>query len=236
MSPPIALLVPSRGRPHNARALIESWQATTEGKSWLWFLIDEDDPTANAYSQLWSELNNGPSLQLGFWFGTPARLVEWTNVAATHFMGRHAILGSVGDDHRLSLGWESTILRAFDELGGTGIVYGDDGIRGEDCATAFFFSSNIVRTLGYMGPPTLEHLFVDDAAMALGRAAGCLRYVPELKIPHLHPIAHKAEWDDTYQRGNGGEVWAKDSAAFEAWKRDGLKDAAAKIKALRGTP
>lgn len=208
----ILLIVPSRGRPHNAVELIKTWRATTEGKSELRFYVDSDDPTAYQYPEEFTSI------------GEPGRLVGITNRIAVANTSYYKMFGSIGDDHRFeSAGWETKLLRALDKLGGRGVVYGDDGVHGENLCTAFFISANVVKALGYMIFPGLEHLYADNFALELGKAMRKLTYLPDVKIAHHHPIAKKAAWDATYEIGNNPGVWDRDSKAFADWQ-DNYKD------------
>ena len=212
----ILLIVPSRGRPHNAVELIKTWQSTTEGKSELRFYVDDDDPTALRYPAEFTTV------------GEPGRLVGITNRIAVANVNYYTMFGSIGDDHRFeSPGWETKLLKGLDKLGGRGVLYGDDGVHGQNLCTAFFMSTNIVKALGYMIYPSLEHLYADNFALELGKAMGKLKYLSDVKITHYHPIAKKAEWDTTYDIGNNADVWARDGAAFDYWKRN-LKELDAK--------
>lgn len=219
---PIALLVPTRARPHNARKLIDAWWSATEGKSTLYFMVDSDDPEILSYQDIAITVDNADVVVM---IGRPARLVEWTNFMAEHLWQRtgHKIFGSIGDDHLPeSSGWESAIIEAVEAMPNkAGVVYGDDGVHGGNLATAFFMTANITDALGYMCPPELEHLYCDNAAMDIGRAS-TLIYLPDVKITHYHPIAGKAEWDDTYVRGNEGRVQHHDSLAYSKWKAEEL--------------
>lgn len=214
----ILLVVPSRGRPHNAERLRRAWEATTEGCSELRFLVDLDDPTRHDYPEDLTDI------------GIPGRLVVLTNRCAIANLDRFRVFGSIGDDHLPQTRWEGPVLDAFDE--GAHVVYGDDGVHGERIPTAFFMSSAAVRARGHMIPPTFEHLFADNQALDLGRAADCVRYLPEVKITHLHPIVGLAPDDETYRRGTGPEVWARDEAAYRAWVADGLPRETELIRAL----
>jgi hypothetical protein len=82
-------------------------------------------------------------------------------------------------------------------------------------------SSDIVRTLGQMVPPTMQHLFVDDYWKALGIGIGQLHYVPEVVIEHMHPSAGKAEMDDSYAITNHPDRYESDGAAWKAYRDDG---------------
>jgi hypothetical protein len=131
---------------------------------------------------------------------------------------RHARRSS-GDDHRVrTRGWDEALT---DAAGPVGIAYGDDLIQGVELPTSVVMSSDIVRTLGQMVPPTLQHLFVDDYWKALGIGIGQLHYVPEVVIEHMHPSAGKAEMDDSYAITNHPDRYESDSAAWKAYRDDG---------------
>lgn len=219
----LAIIVPSRGRPDQFSGLFASWRSTTRGRSELVACLDDDDPTGDDYPP------DAPGLT--YMRGPRRGLVSWTNSAAIRVVGRCRAIASLGDDHRLVGDWEDAVLDALDDLG-TGIVYGDDGIQGESLPTACFMTSDIVAMLGFMAPPPIEHLYCDNYWLELGRRAGCLRYLPHVSTPHLHPIAGRGEWDDTYREGNSSG--ARDRRAFDRWVVDRLDDDAAKVRLLRG--
>jgi hypothetical protein len=78
-------------------------------------------------------------------------------------------------------------------------------------------SSVIIRALGYMVPPGLEHLYLDDFWKRLGQDLGHLEYLPDVIIEHCHPNAGKATWDDGYERVNSPGQNAWDRAAYGAF-------------------
>lgn len=234
MLTPIALLVPTRGRPRAVIELLASWRATTTGESSLVFAVDDDDPMAVVPQALAATVPNvlcmtGPRRTMGRWTNDLAALALQAPLSPTVF-------GSLGDDHRLEGEWEAQVLAALDELPGrVGIVYGDDTHHGENLATSAFVTANIVATLGWMIPPGIEHLYADNAWLELGRAAGVLRYLPEMRIPHNHP-AHEGltfdQWDQTYREGTGDEAWERDGRAFDRWRAEQLEHDAAEVRAL----
>jgi hypothetical protein len=77
-----------------------------------------------------------------------------------------------------------------------------------------------------MAPPTLTHLYVDNAWLDLGRALESITYLPDTVIEHLHPHAGKAEPDEGYERVNGDAMYDADRAAYDAWKIHLGQDAA----------
>lgn len=223
----IALLVPTLGRPQNAERLIDAWNATTEGRSDLWFLVDDDDPCRGDYLDVCR--HSGAQVEIG----RPARLVSWTNRAALDRMHRYEVFASWGDDHVPLDRFETPIMDAVDDAGGVAIIGTNDLVHGPAIPTACCVTSNIVRALGWMALPTLEHLACDLAWKALAVAAGCWRYLPDVRVEHRHPIVGKADWDPTYSVGNDGAVSARDHLAYDAWGQDGIEVDAAKVRALR---
>jgi len=221
----ILVIVPTRGRPDWALRLSESHRATTDGLSDIVFMVDDDDPCAAEY------VDRVPNVVVG----NPAKLVEWTNRIAVANVDNYQVFGSVGDDHLFeTIGWERLILSGFDAVGGTGVVYGDDGYQGENLPTACFVSTDIVAALGWMAPPQLEHMFCDNFWLALGRALGRVRYVPAVKITHLHPAAGKAEWDASYRETNSDAKMTADQQAWAAFVGSGgLREAVAVIESAK---
>lgn len=234
---PIGIVIPTLNRIENCRKLIEQWSKTTVGLSTLYFCIDNTDPALDEYRRMEHDCAIHSSFvgrNVRFVVGEPARLCAWTNRMAVALTGEHRLIGSIGDDHRpMSIEWEVHLLDALDEMGGTGFLYGNDTVHGERLPTACFVSADIIRVLGWMAPPALIHLFIDNVWRDLGEASGCVKYLPGVVIEHFHPIKGAAEWDQTYQEGNSSEVWTADAAAYSTWKRDEMAAAVAKIKALR---
>ena len=213
----MAVFVPSRGRPQNIADLVQSWRETAAGAADLVVRVDDDDPQLPAYRALeiwhepWAWLLTGPRLRLG----------PTLNELAAEY-GEYTAIGFMGDDHRpRTPKWDGQILDVLQQLG-SGIVYGDDLLQHERLPTAVFMTSNIAGALGYMCPPGLLHLFLDDAWKALGEGMARLRYLPGVVIEHLHPVAGKAAEDDGYREVNSDERYTADGAAFEIWKRDVL--------------
>ena len=142
----------------------------------------------------------------------------------------------MGDDHRpRTKGWDTDYLDALDDLG-TGMVYGDDLFQGEKLPTQIAMTVDIVRAVGWMAPPALRHLYVDSSWLALGKAADCIRYLPDVVVEHVHP-AHpdgpKQAWDEGYKRVNSQAMYRRDGFNFERLRRTELPAAAEKIRRLR---
>lgn len=208
------VIVPSRGRPDNIRELIQAWEQTRSYASLL-VVVDDDDESLEGYRDVMRDV---PDWVQPLAVAPRKRLCPTLNDFAMANVELYDILGFMGDDHRpRTAGWDHRFAMAITQLGGTGVVYGNDLIQGANIPTAVWMSSCIVETLGYMVPPGLIHLFADDSWKAWGNGIHRLTYLNDVVIEHLHPVAQKSEWDDTYKECNSGEVWSADEAAFKTY-------------------
>lgn len=234
----LLVVVPSRGRPESVARVAQAWRETgAHEDASLVFAIDEDDPRYGEYYAIARCVDRPGILQVSFvgmatWLPMVHKLNECAAAAAGAEPGWGGI-AFMGDDHLpRTPGWARAYLDALRELG-TGIVYGDDGIQGEKLPTQWAMTSDIVRALGRMVPAPVEHLYCDNAIKDLGEQAGCLRYLSDVLIEHMHPIAGKAPTDAGYQRVNRPEQYARDGAAYRLWKQTQLAMDAGIVRTLR---
>jgi|HubBroStandDraft_2_1064218.scaffolds.fasta_scaffold11961_2 hypothetical protein len=222
------MLCPSRGRPGNAAALAALWPDVTESAR-LHLIADADDPELAGYEAI--PLPAHVSLDI---IDGPRRLGPILNSAGPPHAAAADAVGFLGDDHRpRTAGWDTALLAALD--GRAGVAYGDDLFQHERVPTACVISASLIRALGYMVPPGLAHLYLDDFWARLGMDAGNLSYCPDVVIEHLHPAAGKGIWDAGYTLANSAETWTADGAAWEQFLADRWPaDLAAMRKRLAG--
>lgn len=221
------VIVPSRGRPANIRALIDVWERT-RSYAQLLVVIDDDDEFLDQYEMVMETAPDWVSLEI-----TPRkRLGPTLSEYAVKNAPLYDIIGFMGDDHRpRTPHWDRRFAVAIAQVGGVGVAYGNDLIQGANLPTAVWMSSCIVETMGYMVPPGMTHLFCDDAWKAWGEGLGRLVYLHDVTIEHVHPVAQKAEWDPTYVECNSGEVWGADEETFRAYMATTFQSDIDKIKA-----
>lgn len=214
----LLVLVPSRGRPQNAARLSEGWKKTDTLNADLVFVTDWDDPELTAYRTLLEEgvidsmVTFGPDLTGG---DNSSGMVRPLNRAVEIYREAYHYVGFMGDDHMpRTTGWEDRVIEALDSSEPR-VVYGNDLFQGRRLATAAFMHMRMVKAMGWMAPPVLSHLYVDNFWMELGRAFG-LVYLEDVVIEHLHPAAGKAAPDERYAAVNAPSVDTADRAAFEA--------------------
>lgn len=215
----LLIITPTRGRPRGAQRLIDAAAATCTARTDLILAVDDDDDSYTGLTGSF-ELHRGPRDTCG----------GWTNkIAAEHAAGYRAV-ASIGDDHEpLTRGWDSTLLKAIEGMGGTGIAYGNDTQHGEDVPTAAVISTDIVTALGWVFQPTMTHFYADLVWKEIAWAL-CLAYVPEVVIKHYNPNYGTAEMDATYKEAR--DKYAEDGVAYGEWGANQREADRATIRAL----
>lgn len=216
--------MPTRGRPENAIRLFHAFKETAYFSD-LVFCIDDDEK--NLYdelytlceNELWVKVVNAPRMGLN---GT-------LNYWATWYAKDYSYVAFMGDDHLpRTKHWDYEFAKALD--GKLGVAYGNDLIQGEALPTAVFMSANIINKLGYMSPPELRHLFMDNFWKHVGAELGNLQYLPEQIIEHLHYTVGKAELDERYQAVNNAEMHLHDEQVFARYIQEQWPDELEKLK------
>lgn len=216
----LGILLPTRGRPHNLNRFLEAVGATAD--DWhLYLRLDYDDPEAPAYDKVLENLTrsrvtvvHGERVGFGPSLNQLAARAEGDGVSH---------LGMFGDDVVPETpGWDTALVEALgDDLG---VAYGDDGLRDKhqrDLPTHYVTQTEVYRLLGYLAPPTIRHLFLDNVARDVGRYLKNFVYVP-VKISHLHPWAEGEHLhDQTYKEGGRNpDIRNADRLAYIRWAQD----------------
>jgi hypothetical protein len=215
---PLAVIVPTRGRPGNAARLAKAFRETDALNALVVFVADADDPELPGYRKL---LDDGeiPRLMISEHPGGRG-LCRALNYAAARYAALYEAVGFMGDDHLpRTTGWDDRILDTLDSLQPR-IVYGNDLIQGPALPTAAFLQSRMVNAMGFMAPYAMRHLYIDNFWKELGERLNGLVYLPDVVIEHLHPVGGKAEWDERYRAVNAADADARDRDAWLTY-RDG---------------
>jgi len=222
----LLVIVPSRGRPQNIKALWEAWEATSTGPADLLVAADDDDPTLDDYRMVCGEL--GIELVVG----PRLRMCPTLNRIAVERSPRHFAIGFMGDDHRpRTEGWTDRYLETLRELG-TGFVYGNDLVARERLPTQFALTSDIVLALGAVVPAPVKHMYADNMIYDLGHDIDRIRYLPDVVVEHLHPIVGTAEDDAGYREVSAPEAFEADRLVYAHWYEHDRPRDAEKLRAL----
>jgi hypothetical protein len=222
-------IVPSRSRPDNIAALIESWKQT-RCMADLLVVIDNDDPELDNYRRVLLGVDGYP--WLSFVESDRLRLVGSLNKFAVGAAPLYDSIGFMGDDHRPRTPiWDGLMAAQLRSMK-TGVVYGNDLLQGKNLPTEVVMTTDIISALGYMVPPTIQHLYADNFWLTIGREIGRIEYMDHVVIEHLHPHAGKAPGDAQYDELNSRVQHEKDGHAFETYLRKGLAADLDKIRAV----
>lgn len=188
--------------------------------------VDKDDPLLADYQTLAGVVPN-MALSLGARTPVPGAL----NILARR--SRAEIL-FVGSDDLLfrTADWDEKVREAISKLThGLGIVVPLDGAeeRKGRRVTHWFSTQAMFATIGYLANETYEHFFVDTHIGDIARRAGCLTWLDDVLIEHMHPNHKKAMKDATHhakRRGAGEGMSARDEERYHglALERDALAE------------
>ena len=216
MAMKMCVVVPSRGRPENAERLAQAFK-DTGAEADLYIVIDNDDPKWNEYAK--SE--NYKKLPADNKTGGCAKSLN-TGAVLLLDITKYPLYDYfvfMGDDHLpRTPGWDKAFIQALGT--NTGIVYGDDLLQGANLPTAYGMSRDLVNELRGMTFPGCVHLFFDNFVKQLGLDLEYLKYLPDVIIEHMHPVAGKAEMDEGYERVNQPKWYEKDLLTLQRYLSD----------------
>lgn len=219
----LAVIVPSRGRPQNIARLIEAMNQTCRADTTLIVGVDDDDPCREQYQAF-----TGCKVVVQ----PRRRLVHWLNDLAVPRTSKYRFIGHIGDDNvPRTVGWDTRIIES---LKGNLFCFGDDLDPGRvpgSLSIHIFMRSDVIRRLGYMGPPSIQHMYVDPVWYAWGQATS-IEFLPDVVLEHMHyTVAGKAPIDESYQASTA--LIPSDCGNYNAYCDTGLN---ADIAKLDGVP
>lgn len=199
-------IVPTRSRNEKHKELTELFLKTSEVSDLL-FGLDEDDQ--HNYERLSGVLyDTNPRLKMN---GT-------LNLLANKYCHEYEYICFIGDDHRpRTQGWDLKLIESIKDKK-YGMAYGNDLLKGKKLPTAILMSSEIIRKIGYMAPPILIHLFLDNFWKDFGIALGTLTYSNDIIIEHMHYAHDKSEVDEIYLEVNSSQVYSQDKINYEKYR------------------
>jgi len=197
----LAILVPVLARPHRVTPLLDAIEATTPGARVVFLVDDYDRPEIEAIEREQRPMRRKLTIDLAETTGA--------NYAGkiNHGVGltSEPLIFTAADDLEPQDGW---LEEAEDAMRGGAEVVGINDLidRPRDHATHF------LMTRAYAERPTIDddpgpffegysHWFCDDELIGTAKARGVYAYAPLAHVMHLHPIADRAEDDDTYRKG-----------------------------------
>ena len=216
------VILPTRSRPDSAERCIN---ALKEHSTISDFIIAIDDDQSELYPRL-----DGVTYEIN----PRLRMNGTLNLVANKYADKYETIFFLGDDHLVQTpAWDQYLAKAIDHKG-YGLAYGNDLLQRHQLATAVMMSTNIIKAVGYMAPPNLVHLFMDNYWMILGKKLETLWYFNNVIIEHLHPLAGKVAWDDQYREANSDEISTKDRIELNRYMEEDFPTEFEKIKSALG--
>lgn len=218
MANKLLAISPTRQRPQQCKRMYESFKETSV-QSDIIFCADLDDPTLKEYEDC---LKDSFTL-IHIW--ERRTTTELYNQVFKDYPDYEFYCETADDYVFRTPGWDEKLCQKGK------ICYGNDLLAGASMPTCPVIDGDIVRALGWLQMPTLQHLYPDNVWKTIGMRLGILQYFPEVIIEHFHWMNHKSEVDDVYKKSNSAEMYKKDAEAFEQWKRESLESDLQKIRA-----
>lgn len=222
MKEQILVICPSRGRPQQCKAMVDSFLKNSNCST-IKILLDNDDEFLNEYFDVLKDVS--------FSINTRNTTTNLINDHWRYTADCYKYFSVTNDDFIYQTkDWDKKLIKRIKESGKFGIAYGNDLLAGMAIPTTSVISREIVESLGYLQMPLLTHLFGDNVWNYIGRACDCIYYVPEVIIEHRHVFARKAQADETHNFTNSEEMYRKDEQAFIKWIKENSKDDIKKVK------
>lgn len=209
MTASLLVIVPTRGRRAQVERLLDSYDKNTDFAE-ITFVLDPDDQ--ETYEGIdWKD-------SLHAVLDPRGTLVQKLNSTAEAVWDDYDALMYCGDDHTFDTdGWDTILMNALEEMGGSGMVYPDDKRR-NDVPEIIVISADIIRALGHFADPGFNHYYIDNAWLELGGRTSLIRYVPEAVVAHHHySVDQETKRDETYSYAE--QAWGQaDYQAFQQWR------------------
>lgn len=197
--PLISILTPTRGRPDNIVRLVKSACDTAFDRDRLEFIfyIDVDDELSGRQVERLAMTGQYPSLMIIA--GERIMLSEMWNECARHARGD--IMMHCGDDIIFrSNNWDELVIAEFNKYPDKIVlVHGRDGYQDARLATHGFRHRNWMSVVGNFVPPYFSSDYNDTWVTEIADALGRRSYLESVYTEHMHPVAGKAEMDQTHQ-------------------------------------
>ena len=211
------VIIPARGRPDKAEFAFHELKRFSKISD---FMIGLDDDDADNYPEIDGVIRE---------VNERLKMNGTLNLLATRYADKYETITFMGDDHLVRTdGWDEKLYEPIKNRG-FGISYANDLFQGENLPTMVMMSTNIIRELGFMAPPKLIHLFMDNFWKVFGQVLGCLDYKGDVIIEHMHYMAGKSKVDAQYQEVNSSDVSKHDALAFKEYAETRLKDDAIRV-------
>lgn len=240
------ILLPSYNRAELLNRFLKFYKET-ETSTPCWVLVDKNDPQKELYLALTYPKDVALMFTEERSMGGKVRSV-WDQVKDLD------AVCLLNDDHILKTPqWDQ---KCLSQITGSNIIGTNDGwVAPQRLAGATWWSGKVLRTIGYIFPEGIDHLFIDTVWEFLGAKAQCVNILMDVMVEHDHVFktaqsnngnmehaddAHKKiytpDWNDQNKEGTAGwffKKWMETSGEKDAQK---LLDIQPKMGLMIATP
>ena len=213
-------LMPSYGRPHVLRDLLEApggWPASVT------VLVNEDDPQRQRYEEALDALLLGGAEGLASRRHIPwhilivppgSRFAEAVR-AGFEFYPDDPFFGIIDDDYwPVTPGWYE---RMVDAAGPNGIAIANNKVNFPSPYTCRVMGGELARAIGTIAPGTMRHNFSDDTWGSFAKDFGLMHPLEDVIVEHRHHLFDKeVVKDTTYDRGSVD--FEEDKRRYTDWR------------------
>ena len=125
-------------------------------------------------------------------------------------------IGFINDDMEfVEKDWERQLLAVRDA--GAKVIFGERNKTSAGMGNFPFIDARMPAALGFLAPPHMVHLYVDDFWQEVGRQLNSITYLEKPIIIHNHPIHGKRQWDDLTKELNSPERYHEDYIGYSRY-------------------
>lgn len=190
----IAIIIPTRDRPHKINKMNQFWLDLTDPDIETDCIIVLDEDNEDKYPRI-------PNFIYEVIPSTGMRGMTYPlNVAAKKYYQQYEYVGFWGDDHcPKTKGWNREMYNTLEKNKPFSMVYANDLLQCERLPTEIIMDSKFIQHLGDMVDPKLQHMYVDNYWLCIGRSIQNIHYLKDVIIEHEHYSANKSVNDDMYK-------------------------------------
>lgn len=178
----VAILVPSKGRPHQCNRMVQSAYNTSKGKVQIYILVGPEE--FHIYQDA-LQLVEGDRVGVVLISGAEYTTVhKWNKLAALAFSQKDIDFFMLGSDDIIFAtdGWDEKLLvKEYPH------VYHFQDSRDVSGTPHPIVNRNYISALGYFLPPIFMHWFCDKWTVEIAREANCFTHITEISLIHDKP-------------------------------------------------
>lgn len=200
----IAIICPTKGRPHECKRMIESVVATTVSNITIYILIQNEKDNLSYNQKDIANIIKGTPVTVvvaqllnddkTYTENVPTAYL-WNKLCLAAYENKHTLFMLGADDMIFeTAGWDKALLNHYDSLEEKTHVYSLQDSRDLDGTPHPIVTREYIANMGYFLPPLFLHWFVDSWTVKIAKHNQCFNYLRDYKLIHQKP----KQSDETY--------------------------------------